>query len=67
MLLSSFKRIASHEVTSDQAASGPFPAAMSCSESVGPQPLPLVVALPVIAGMSLLLWAGIGKLLALLS
>lgn len=64
---SSFERVASDEVIFDQAAPGPTPAAVPCSHRVGPQPLPLVVALPLIAGMSLLLWAGIGALLTSLS
>lgn len=63
----SVKDIASDGVVSDQATRGPCLAVRSGSERVGPQPLPLAVALPVIAGMSLLLWAGLGKLLALLT
>lgn len=32
-----------------------------------PRPLPLVVALPIIAGLSLALWAGVGRLVAMIA
>ena len=32
-----------------------------------PRPLPLVIALPIIAGLSLALWAGVGRLLAMVA